>query len=356
MPIAHFGRLLVSLRAGLLNTHSLARILAQLGVTDVEYWAMTCPAYEIPLAPRAMARYTVAEVRSETPRESPPYTADDYLAALHGMLAKGWLEIAPDPAAEIARYDEEGLPRELDLAPPAGTVAFNRRGHFLHRRIVAALRGKDWLRNADWLKYDDEQKREVFFFARTKKRCLQWIEATRNHDSCYGATLTNLGPSKIVQIEGPVRCAFRLSRFQVVRRGFGVTVRCESLQPLPFHVEGVDVQGQIESFEPIAISGVVAGKKFRFSESSYRQCEAIDARLYFDWYFHIWGPMKIEERPELMLSDDTGPVPVRHQPSLEYSLREGPAAPGRTEPLSVDEARAIATNCLLAYLDRLVDC
>mgnify|MGYP001105898918 CR=1 FL=1 len=76
------------------NSHREA-VLSDLGVTELEYDAMICPSYGVPLGLRKMASWTVLENDACSCSDCVSYSADDYLAALEGMLRKGWLCLKP---------------------------------------------------------------------------------------------------------------------------------------------------------------------------------------------------------------------------------------------------------------------
>ncbi|MDY0167915.1 MAG: hypothetical protein RBS80_15310 [Thermoguttaceae bacterium] len=65
-------------------------MLSSLGVTELEYDAMICPYYGVRLGLREMASWTVLENDAYSCDDCVTYSADDYLAALEGMLRKGW--------------------------------------------------------------------------------------------------------------------------------------------------------------------------------------------------------------------------------------------------------------------------
>lgn len=309
---------------------------------------MTCPAYEIPLGPREMARHTVGDIRAAVLTDIPCYSADEYLVAINGMIAKGWLQIAPDPSAQIAKFDREGLPREPDMAPPEGSVVFTRRGFFLHRRIRRALLGSSWLQKSDYRTFTDPSKCETYFYARTARPCLEWIAELRK-SGLRTCSISEDQPVEIVEILAPVPRAFRLSRFQVVRHGFCATLRYRRLRRRPFRVPGSDIQGQFECYNPILIWGTVDGREFSFSEGTYQRCLAGNSTDYYRWELTVWGPRIMQQRPELILSDDTGPVPTRPARTTEFTCKEALVSPERTQPLTMRAARKIATECLISY-------
>lgn len=336
---------LVLLRAAYLRDKFQAQVLAKLGVTEVEYDAMTCPRYDIPLSLRRMARHTVTQLRDFSTR-IPPYSADDYLAALEGMVAKKWLEIAPDPARETAKLEAEGLPRAPYIVPPAGTVAFTRRGFFLHRKILAELLGRSWLRNADLLQFTDPGECESYFFARTARDCSKQVEEARTERDLVNVN----GPIKIIDVSDPAPCKFRLSRFQVVQHGFRVTVRYRKLRSRAFSIPGVNARGSFAGYDPIRIYGHVDDRHFSFSDEQHFESGQPGPDAYFLWHLEINGAKREVERPDLMLSDDAGPVPkVPAWGSPELTLRESDTSPRRTRPLSVRNAQKIATECILYY-------
>ncbi len=321
------------------------RVLAEFGVSPVEYDAFTCPFYHIPLGHRKMASWTVGEL--DGCRDT--FTADEYYVAIEGMIAKDWLCIQGDPSAERERHQAEGFPAPSShyepIVPFADVVTFTRRGYLLHRRLLRRKHGLDFVRRLDTLELNDDDACHLRFYARSERQCRDWLEAKRSlNRSSHIEILATTEPEPT----GP----WRPDRFRVVHAGYLATATYRRVPDSelyrPFNVHGLAVEGKVGTTPPITIRGTVEGLRFQFTDFTASACsptESSPPNIY--WDFTVFGPPGRQLIPGSALSGEENLARYRATRNIVFRRTEIVRNDG-AKPLSVDEACRLAEDCLRA--------
>ena len=155
-------------------------------------------ATNIQVGHKKMASLTVLELHACCDT----FTADEYYAAIEGMIAKGWLCTQGDPSAERERHKVDGFPSRSNpyepMVPNAGVVTFTRRGYLLHRGLLRRKHSLDLVRRLDTLELDDKDASELRFYARSERQCLDWLQDKRNlNRSSHIEILATTGPEPV---------------------------------------------------------------------------------------------------------------------------------------------------------------
>ena len=330
------------------NSHREA-VLSDLGVTELEYDAMICPYYGVPLGLRKMASWTVLENDACSCSDCVSYSADDYLAALEGMLRKGWLCLEPDAERNLGK--EDGIPAARDELPsPAGTVVFTAKGYRLHRRIVRALHGKDFVDSMDAFANIDREHQTIHYYARTKRMCKEWITAITQIAGPDNLFATVGHPAKIVAVSGPKKVGrWRASPFLTHPAGYMVVVQYRRKRRRRLHIPELEVDAWFECLKPVHVYGTVAGERFSFSDlPAWTAPTYLDKDAVFHWVFQVWGPPR-EETPEhaILTGEDTaaGGYGVAVILDESHETVEGE----RNWMLNLNEARDVVVQCVTKW-------
>lgn len=325
-------------------------VLSDLGVTELEYDAMICPYYGVPLGLREMASWTVCENKACSCDDCAPYSADDYLAALEGMLRKGWLCLKPDAGPNPP--EDEHIPAARDEFPsPAGTVVFTAKGYRLHRRIVRALHGKDFVDSMDAFANLDRQRFTIRYYARTKRMCEKWITDVTQVAGPDNISATVGQPAEIVAVAGPKRIGrWRASPFLTHPAGYTAVVHYRRKRRRRLRIPELEVDAWFECFKPAHISGTVAGQRFSFYDwPAWTAPTYLDEDAVFQWVFQVWGPLNQEVPEHAILAGKDTAARGHGVPDILYELREFRGYE-RDWMLSLDQAQGVVAQCIAKYL------
>jgi hypothetical protein len=201
----------------LVSPSELIELLQTYGLSLVEYKAMVCPAYGIPLGLLAMARHSVAE--NIVPFNHPKFSEAEYAAALEQLIAKGLLTFAPAFTRESARMREEGLVRPRWLVPATGSVVFTPRGFQLHQSIKTKVHGPRKLELTVERSIGGRYSEELHVVP-TMREAREWLadadhRASERRD--HAVVVAQIGPERIGR--------WRHDMFTVVPRGYRAKVR-----------------------------------------------------------------------------------------------------------------------------------
>jgi hypothetical protein len=341
------------------DTEEKEQILAHFGVSLVEYEAMICPYYGDACEPRKMASRTVLENNCSRECQADAFSADDYLLAIEGMIAKGWLCLQKEqkPRKQV-KPSESGIPQREQYPIEPGSVVFTKTGYLLHRRLLQELHGQQFMQKADSFTTLNENNCEIHFFAATKSLCEQWI-----HDmSQVSLKLQNLGdyvnsPVDFVSAEGPVAIGkWRPSPHLVLSKGYHAVVRYCKHESLPFNVQELNLEAEIDSFQPVSIHGKICDDRFSFGDDPAWDChddakKTDDSCAEYHWDFTVDGPTGIETPAKAHFTGGTysGGFSTRN---ILFQLRE-PYSEPRKKTLTVDEAKSIVRDCAMKYLQHI---
>ena len=130
---------------GLDETH---RILAERGLDLCEHFLLSTAADFLPFAPERFIAYTKGGSEGD-PRGT--YSLEDFAAGLGRWLARGWLFVLPpeDVDGELERRRQSTLPEVGNPSFEAGNVTLSPVGLAVHRAIIRALFGDDFLAESD---------------------------------------------------------------------------------------------------------------------------------------------------------------------------------------------------------------
>lgn len=325
-------------------------MLSSLGVTELEYDAMICPYYGVPLGLREMASRTVLENDACSCDHCVTYSADDYLAALEGMLRKGWLCLKSD--AQCHPRKEEGIPAARDEFPsPAGTVIFTAKGYRLHRRIVRAFHGKDFVDSMDAFANINRERFTIHYFARTKRMCRKWITEITQIAGPDNISDTVGHPAEIVAVSKPKKVGrWRPSPFLTHPAGYMAVVRYKRKRRRRLHIPELTVDAWFECLKPVHIYGTVAGQRFSFCDyPAWKRPTYLDKDATFDWLFKVHGPPRKEAPEHAILTGEGTAAGGYCVPNVLYELQE--AAEGEREwMLNLSQAREVVVECIAKWL------
>ena len=324
-------------------------VLDTLGVTPLEYAAMLCPYYEVPLGPREMASYTVLEHGVCCGEECAAFTADDYLDAINGMLAKGWLTIQGEVPIGVA--EDETVPRRPDSLLSPESVVFTCAGYLLHRRILLALHGRDFVDEVDAFTVHDKELKELRFYTRTKRHCEQRVRTAHQRTSDRSISGILGFPAEIESVRGPVKSGrWRPSDFLELRSGYMAAVSYRRRRRRRFNVPSLGLESWIESLGPVYIRGTIQGTGFSFGDLPRRTRATLeDKDAVFEWHFHVDGELLSSAPDGAVLEDETEPAGYRLGMRKDYSQQEIRGLERRSM-LTIEQAKAIATSCAEKYL------
>jgi hypothetical protein len=333
-------------------------ILANFGVSLVEYEAMTCPYYGDACEPGKMASVTVLENNCAS-REGlvDAFSADDYLLAIEGMIAKGWLCLYQEqkPRKQV-KSSGSGIPQREQEPIEPGSVVFTKTGYLLHRRLLRELHGLQFMRKADSFATVDENNCEIHFFAATKSLCQQWIHEMSQVSLQNLADYVNV-PADFVSAKGPVAIGrWRPSPHLILPKGYHAVVRYRKYESQPFNVRELQLEAAIDSFQPVSIYGKICGERFSFGDDPSWDCHGDvrkrnDACAEYHWYFIVEGPSGIETPAKAHLTGETYTGGFSTQ-NILFQLQEQYAEP-RKKTLTVDEVKNIVGDCALRYLQHI---
>jgi hypothetical protein len=180
--------------------------------------------YRIPLPPDGIAR--TAKGYEEDGDGYGSHSLPDYLRAVEGCIAKGWLTIlsAEDLEREAQRRRRSAIPELSDGYLP-GAVEFTPAGFALHQDLLEELYGLDFLDHEysgwDW----DREARRIDVFATDEDGCLSLLRDIQGDVAWYVG-----GAAQVQAVEGPRPIGYwKPSRFITVPGGFHAAVEVELL-------------------------------------------------------------------------------------------------------------------------------
>jgi len=325
-------------------------ILAKYQLTLCEFFAFTCPGYDIPLNPKAMASYTVLLVDGD-PRGN--FTADEYLTAINGMIEKGWLTLATESFCKEVKK-KAGIP-ELNgfLYFKPGDVIFTTEGYLLDRQMYLELHGVKFLEQKDSFYLNNERKSRFDFYASTKEACEEWLfkvsQKTLDSD-------ISLIPVQIISISQPTKIdRWKPHYYLTLENGYHCSLYYKRIKPRKFTNKKYNLIATISKFEPIYISGTIGSYSVYFSDMAswpIKKSDGIikphtDAYAEFKWSFSIDAKSSIRTPEAAHL---TGEQPTRAGfgvRNLIFSLKEESY---RKDMLTIEQAKAIVKDCCEKYL------
>jgi hypothetical protein len=340
------------------NLKESEEILARFGVSRVEYEAMICPNYEIPLGPREMASYTVLENNCCSGEcKIDAFSADDYLTAIKGMIAKGWLCLQEETPQIHQKATESGIPQEEHYPIKPGSVVFTKTGYLLHRQLRQELYGLQFVQEADAFATVDRENCEIHFYAATKALCENWIRKISQVSLKFNELTTYVDlPADVISAEAPVPIgSWMPSPYITLSNGYHALVRYRKQEPIVFNEPEFQLESEICSFQPVALHGRIAGKSFSFYDNAFWDCpgdaEMDDSCAEYHWDFTIDDPPGIITPTKAHLSGETytGGFGTRN---ILFSVEESYSEP-RKATLSVEAAKQIVVDCATKYLQQI---
>ena len=326
-------------------------VLSDLGVTEVEYNAMICPYYGVPLGLREMASWTVLENDAGSSDDCVTYSADDYLAALEGMLCKGWLCLKSD--AQRDPEEEEDIPAEQDECPsPAGTVVFTAKGYRLHRRMIRALRGNDFVDSVDAFANIDRVRFTIRYYARTRRMCKKWIREITQIAGPENISERVGHPAEILAVSGPRKIGrWRASPFLTHPAGYTVVVQYKRKRRQRLCIPELEVDAWFDNLKPVHVSGTVACRRFSFFDlPAWTAPTYLDEDAIFHWVFEIRGPPRKEVPQHAILTGEATAAGGYGIADVLYELRESEEGE-RDWMLDLSEARDVVAQCVTTYVE-----
>lgn len=269
--------------------NDLQKALTKHGLSLCEYYAMTCPEYKIYCDPKSASIETALLVDTDE------FTADDYLSAILEMINRGLLKLAEQDYQETI----SNIPKAEVLYLQKGDVVFTEKGYWLHRKLLQELYGDEQILHLDAFTLEDETKKSVTYYAKTKQLCDEWLFDLQqktiepNLDGYLGFT------AEIVKIDEPQQIGqWQPDQFMVHDTGYSCAVYYKKIELPSFGIEPLDLVADVISLEPIFISGSFHGNEFSFYDvASWRpksgSDKLTDECAIFEWHFHIDDEPKI---------------------------------------------------------------
>jgi hypothetical protein len=332
------------------NQTNLHSVLAKHGVSPLEYAAMTCPYYDIPLAPREMASWTVLECwKGPDADGEDDYSADQYLEAMFDLIKKGWLCIQ-QTASPVNQVASAWLPQRDAFPPSVGAVVFTKAGYLLHRHILRDLHGTKFVQRVDSFTTIDRKQRVVHFYAASLPLCHDWIHDIQQVTSSNSISSLLGVPAEIRAIEGPERIGkWQPSRFLTLPRGYRVVVQYRRRNIQTFREPELELEARIQNRTPISILGSIHGLPFFFHDlPAWTSPRCDDASAVFQWKFSIEGAPQHQVPPKAVVSGEQAAAGSYIIPQSMFSCEEQDGYQRRAM-LSAKEAKQLLIACARQY-------
>ena len=200
------------------------RVLNAHALSLAEHCVMCLAGYRVTLPPEAFVSYAFAASQGD-PRVGPSH------AELHAALAR--LEeremmtclTDADRREETLRRATSPVPEVVDIGYEVGHVDFTPRGHAVHRDVIRAIHGDEFLERGDAGVNVDAVAYRFDVYAVSLERCRGLMETIQANGDSY----TGMERTRVVGSDGPTAIAqWRPNRFIVRDAGFHGIVRFRS--------------------------------------------------------------------------------------------------------------------------------
>lgn len=329
------------------------RILARFGVSRVEYEAMICPHYGICGEPAEIVGSTMCENNWPDKPDEARFSGDEYLAAIEGMIAKGWLCLQEKKKrAKRERRPDDDLPQPEPYNIPAGSVVFTKKGYLLHRRLQCAVNGLRSARELDSFSKIDRRNREIHLYTAIKSHCQEWLHEMQQVCWNLNRLATYVDPPvEVVSVHGPTPIGkWKPSQYHTLSKGYHAVVRYRQHRRKPFNVEEIRLEAEFMSFEPVLVFGKLDGQSIWFGDNPYWTCGPNDVTddscAQWQWDFRVNGFSQAETPANSTLGDESPSDADPWKPL--FQLDEGYHEP-RKKTLTVEQSKSIILDCVKKY-------
>jgi hypothetical protein len=193
-----------------------ARVLSAHGLSLAEHYVMCSAGYRVNLPPEAFVSHAFS-VSEGDPRGHP--ARPELAAALRRLQTRGLMSCltAADLRADTRRRAASRVPEVMDSGYRVGDVDFTSTGYGLHRIVIRAIHGDDFLSTSDAGFNLDLDAGRFDVYAVSMDDC-RWL---MDEIQARGDAYTGAGSTRFVARDGPAAiAAWRPNRFVVREAGY----------------------------------------------------------------------------------------------------------------------------------------
>jgi hypothetical protein len=214
-----------------------ARVLSAHGLSLSEHYVMCSAGYRVTLPPEALVSHAFS-VSEGDPRGHP--ARPELAAALRRLRTRGLMSCLTAAAlrADARRRAASTVPELIDTGYRVGHVDFTPKGYAVHRTVIRAIHGDDFLARRDAGFNLDPAAGRFDVYAVSVDDCRRLMDAVQAGSDAY----TGAAGTRFVGRDGPVAiAAWRPNRFFVRKAGYHGVLRFigDAVEP------GVPVDGAV---------------------------------------------------------------------------------------------------------------